>query len=96
MDKFRDRYEAGNILASYLKDFAHKSNVIVLASPRGGVPVADETETALSLPLDIYIARKLGVPNHEEYAMGTIALGGTVFFNKSVMNELNMEQGGSN
>jgi len=93
MDKFTDRYEAGRILATYLNDFAYLKDVIVLALPRGGVPVAYEIASALSLPLDVFIVRKLGVPGHEEYAVGAIASGGTVFFNESMMRELNLEQG---
>jgi predicted phosphoribosyltransferase len=92
MDKFTDRQEAGTILAEYLKDYANKSNVIILALPRGGVPVAYEIATALAIPLDIFIVRKLGVPGHEELAMGAIASGGIVIFNKALVNQLNLEQ----
>jgi predicted phosphoribosyltransferase len=92
MERYIDRYEAGTILAEYLKDYANQTNVIVLALPRGGVPVAYEIATALSIPLDIFIVRKLGVPGHEELAMGAIASGGTVVFNEPLMNQLNIEQ----
>ncbi len=92
MDKFTNRQEAGTILAEYLKDYANQSNVIILALPRGGVPVAYEIATALAIPLDIFIVRKLGVPGHEELAMGAIASGGTVIFNEPLINELNLDQ----
>lgn len=92
MDKFIDRYEAGVILAKYLKDYANNPNVIILALPRGGVPIGYEIATALSAPLDVFIVRKLGLPGHEELAMGAIASGGTVFFNKQLMNQLNLDR----
>lgn len=92
MDKFSDRYEAGIILAKYLKDYANNPNVIILALPRGGVPVAFEIATALSVPLDIFIVRKLGLPGHEELAMGAIASGGTVFFNEPLLSQLNLDR----
>lgn len=91
MERYIDRYEAGTVLAEYLKDYANQTNVIVLALPRGGVPVAYEIATALSIPLDIFIVRKLGVPGHAELAMGAIASGGTVVFNEPLMNQLNIE-----
>jgi predicted phosphoribosyltransferase len=92
MDKYIDRQDAGIVLAELLKDFAHRSNAIVLALPRGGVPVAYEVAQALSLPLDIIIVRKLGVPGYEELAMGAMASGGTVIFNESLLNQLNLEK----
>jgi predicted phosphoribosyltransferase len=91
MEKFSDRKEAGIILARYLKDYANQTNVIALALPRGGVPVAYEVAKELSIPLDLFIVRKLGVPGHEELAMGAIASGGTVFFNDSLINQLYLE-----
>jgi putative phosphoribosyl transferase len=92
MDKYIDRYEAGIVIAEFLKDYANQEHVIALALPRGGVPVAYEIATALSIPLAIFIVRKLGVPGHEELAMGAIASGGTVVFNEPLMNQLNIEQ----
>ncbi|MGC1182348.1 phosphoribosyltransferase [Legionella sp.] len=92
MDKFIDRKEAGIILAEYLKDYINLPNIIVLALPRGGVPVAYEIVQALSVPLDILIVRKLGVPGHEELAMGAIASGDTVIFNKKLLNQLDIDQ----
>lgn len=90
MDKFIDRYEAGVVLAKYLKDYANKPNVIILALPRGGVPVAYKIATALSAPLDVFIVRKLGLPGNEELAIGAIASGGTVFFNEPLISQLNL------
>ena len=73
---FRDRAEAGKRLAAQLMDYARRSDVLVLALPRGGVPVAFEVAEVLRAPLDIFLVRKLGVPGHEELAMGAIATGG--------------------
>lgn len=92
MEKFIDRQQAGRILANSLKTYANQPNVIVLALPRGGVPVAYEIATALSIPLDVFIVRKLGVPWHEEFAMGAIASGGTVLVNESMVKQLKLEQ----
>ena len=92
MDKFIDRQQAGVVLAQYLKEYANNSDVIVLALPRGGVPVAYEIAQALAVPLDILIVRKLGVPGQEELAMGAIASGDTVIFNKLLLSQLNIAQ----
>ncbi len=92
MEKFIDRQQAGRILAEKLKEYANQPNVIALALPRGGVPVAYEIATALSIPLDVFIVRKLGVPEHEELAMGAIASGGTVFVNESIIRELSLKK----
>lgn len=92
MEKFSNRYEAGKILAVQLKDYANKPNVIVLALPRGGVPVGYEIAKALALPLDVFIVRKLGVPGHEELAMGAIATGGTTIFNEEIIDDLHISQ----
>ncbi len=67
---FRDRRDAGRFLARRLKRYAGRSDVLVLALPRGGVPVAYEVAKELGAPLDLFLVRKLGVPGHEEYAMG--------------------------
>ena len=74
--RFRDRHDAGRRLAAELRDYAHRANVIVLALPRGGVPVGYEVATALDAPLEVFVVRKLGLPWHEELAMGAIASGG--------------------
>ncbi|MGB0035980.1 MAG: phosphoribosyltransferase [Candidatus Acidiferrales bacterium] len=73
---FRNRQEAGQKLASRLEKYANRADVIVLGVPRGGVPIAFEVATALNLPLDIFVLRKLGVPGHEELAFGAIGSGG--------------------
>lgn len=96
MNRYRDRQDAGIVLAEHLKEYAHRSNVIVLALPRGGVPVAYEVAVALSLPLDIFIVRKLGVPGYEELAMGALAMGGTVILNEPLMNQLHLDQASIN
>ncbi len=92
MEKFQDRQEAGKILAEQLKKYARNPDVIVLALPRGGVPVAYEIAVALSVPLDVFIVRKLGVPGHEELAMGAIAMGGTVVFNEEIVRDLDISK----
>lgn len=92
MHRYKDRYEAGGILAEHLIELTKKPNTIVLGLPRGGVPVAYEIATRLSLPLDIFIVRKLGVPGYKELAMGAIASGDTVIFNESIMQELNIDK----
>ncbi len=92
MHKFIDRQHAGQILSDLLKEYTKKSDVIVLALPRGGVPVAYEIATALSVMLDVFIVRKLGVPGHEEFAMGAIASGGTALINDSIIAQLHLQQ----
>jgi putative phosphoribosyl transferase len=82
--RFRDRREAGRFLAQKLKAYADKPDVLVLALPRGGVPVAYEVAQALHAPLDVFIVRKLGVPGHEELAFGAIASGGVRVLNDLV------------
>lgn len=91
MDKYIDRFDAGKVLTRYLKKYTKQDDVIILALPRGGVPVAYEIATALSLPLDVFIVRKLGVPGHEELAIGAIASGGIVIFNEPLMRQLNLD-----
>jgi putative phosphoribosyl transferase len=85
MERFRNRYQAGKVLAQELKEYAHRPDVIVLALPRGGVPVAYEVATALHVPLEVFLVRKLGLPGHEELAMGAIASGGVRFLNDDVV-----------
>jgi predicted phosphoribosyltransferase len=85
---FRDRIEAGKRLAEQLTDYADRADVLVLALPRGGVPVAFEVAEALRAPLDIFLVRKLGVPGHEELAMGAIATGGVRVLNEDVVDNL--------
>src|SRR6266436_10192711 len=85
---FRDRADAGRKLARGLMDYAGRPDLLVLALPRGGVPVAYEVSRTLNAPLDIFVVRKLGVPGHEELAMGAIATGGAIVFNDEVVNSL--------
>jgi putative phosphoribosyl transferase len=88
--RFRDRREAGRRLAELLRAYEHDESVIVLGLPRGGVPVAYEVAEALDAPLDVFVVRKLGVPGHEEYAMGAIASGGIRVLNHDAIRELHL------
>ncbi|HET7620860.1 MAG TPA: phosphoribosyltransferase [Gemmatimonadaceae bacterium] len=83
--RFRDRVDAGRVLARALEDYKGKPNVLVLALPRGGVPVAFEVARALGAPLDVFVVRKLGMPGHEEYAIGAIASGGVRIINEEAI-----------
>jgi predicted phosphoribosyltransferase len=85
---FRDRREAGRVLAHKLKKYAGRHEVVVLALPRGGVPVAFEVAEALGAPMDIFLVRKLGTPGHRELAMGAIASGGIRVLNDDVVRWL--------
>src|SRR5215467_896683 len=85
---FIDRRHAGRALASRLTNYAGRDDVIVLALPRGGVPVASEVARALGAPLDVFLVRKLGAPGQEELAMGAIASGGVVVINSEVVEAL--------
>src|SRR5437763_15578826 len=89
---FRDRHDAGRFLATKLTAFANCPEVLVLALPRGGVPVAFEVARALGAPLDVFLVRKLGVPGHEEYAMGAIAEGGAMVLSEDVIEQLAIPQ----
>ncbi|MGZ6601191.1 MAG: phosphoribosyltransferase, partial [Gaiellaceae bacterium] len=86
--RFRDRSEAGRLLAERLRGSAHGADVVVLGLPRGGVTVAFEIARALDVPLDIFLVRKLGVPGYEELAFGAIATGGMRVLNKPVLEKL--------
>ena len=89
---FRDRTDAGRTLASLLTNYAGRPDVIVRGLPRGGVPVAAEVAAGLGAPLDVLIVRKLGVPGHDELAMGAIASGGVQVLNASVIDGLSITQ----
>jgi putative phosphoribosyl transferase len=89
---FEDRFDAGRILAKQLCHHAGNPSVLVLALPRGGVPVAFEIAQALDAPLDVFIVRKLGVPGCEELAMGAIASGGVRVLNEDVIRQLNIPE----
>jgi predicted phosphoribosyltransferase len=90
MQRFRDRREAGQYLARQLTQFRGREDVIVLALPRGGVPVAYEIARELRVPLDVFVVRKLGVPWHPELAMGAIAGKGTEVLNGDVVTAYNI------
>jgi predicted phosphoribosyltransferase len=92
--RFHDRRDAGRRLADdpRLRPYQGRGDVIVLALPRGGVPVAYELAEALGLPLDVFVVRKLGVPGHEELAMGAIASGGTSVLDERLVTSLGLDQ----
>src|SRR3989442_15030595 len=93
MDRpFQDRYDAGRQLARELSHFAGRPDTLVLALPRGGVPVAYEVARALGAPLDVFLVRKLGVPGHEELAMGAVATGGVRVLNDDVVRALQIPE----
>ena len=87
---FQDRFDAGATLATQLAHYAGRDDVVVLALPRGGVPVGYEVAKALQAPLDVFLVRKLGVPGHEELAMGAIASGGVQVLNEDVVEALDV------
>jgi len=89
---YRDRRDAGKRLAELLSAYAQRPDVLVLALPRGGVPVAYEVARALNAPLDVFLVRKLGVPGHEEAAMGAIASGGIRVLNDEVIRALRIPE----
>ncbi|WP_414578622.1 phosphoribosyltransferase [Anabaena sp. CCY 9402-a] len=97
---FKDRTAAGQVLASKLADYANCPDVLVLALPRGGVPVAFEIAQALNAPLDVLVVRKLGVPDNPELAMGALAKlpgtgfasGGVRIINQQVVNDINISE----
>jgi predicted phosphoribosyltransferase len=89
---FVNRFEAGRVLASKLGEFSGRSDVVVLALPRGGVPVAYEVAQALHAPLDVFVVRKLGTPGQEELAMGALSPGGITVLNREVIQALGIPQ----
>lgn len=91
MKRFRDRVEAGRVLAERLEEYAGRADVIVLALPRGGVPVGFEVARQLGVPLDVFLVRKLGVPGREELAFGAIASGGATVLNEEVVASLGID-----
>jgi predicted phosphoribosyltransferase len=90
--RFRDRAEAGRLLARKLVEYAGRPDVLVLALPRGGVPVAFEVARVLEAPLDVLVVRKLGVPGHRELAMGAVASGGAWVLNEDVLGALEIPE----
>ncbi|MQA90399.1 MAG: phosphoribosyltransferase [Gemmatimonas sp.] len=92
-ESFKDRTDAGRELARGLDAYAGQPDVIVLGLPRGGVPVAYEVAEELGAPLDVFLVRKLGVPGHEEFAMGAIASGGVRVLDPEVVRMLGIDDG---
>jgi putative phosphoribosyl transferase len=90
--RFHDRADAGRVVAADLAAYAGRPDLLVLALPRGGVPVAYEVARALGAPLDVFIVRKLGLPGHEEFAMGAIASGGIRLINEEVVREFGVTE----
>jgi predicted phosphoribosyltransferase len=90
--RFRDRADAGRRLAEKLTACADRSGVLVLALPRGGVPVGFEVARALGAPLDVFLVRKLGVPGYEELAMGAVATGGVRVLNDEIVRGLGISE----
>lgn len=91
-ERFQDRREAGRRLAGELSGYDGRENTLVLGLPRGGVPVAFEVASGLRLPLDVFVVRKLGVPGHEELAMGAVASGGARVTNDDVVSLLGIAE----
>ena len=91
--RFHDRADAGRFLAGKLRDYRQHEDLIVLALPRGGVPVGYEVARSLGAPLDVFVVRKLGVPGHPELAMGAIASGGVCVLNPDVVSALGSDAG---
>lgn len=83
-----DRQQAGRVLARHLAAYTNHKDCVVLALPRGGVPVGYEIAKSLHIPLDVFIVRKLGVPSHQELAMGALASGGVVFWNDTILKTM--------
>lgn len=92
MQRYRNRVEAGQYLAKELAAYENRKDVIVLALPRGGVPVGYEIAKKLHVPLDVFIVRKLGVPGHSELAMGALAMGNIQIFNEEIIKSLGISQ----
>lgn len=92
LGRYHDRTEAGRRLARALREYAGRPDLLVLALPRGGVPVGAEIAQALQAPLDVFIVRKLGVPAHPELAMGAIASGGVRVIDRAVMEQFGVTE----
>jgi predicted phosphoribosyltransferase len=90
--RFRDRQDAGRLLAHKLAAYSNRPDVLVLALPRGGVPVAAEVARTLSAPLDVFVVRKLGVPGQEELAMGAVATGGIRVLNQPIVRAVGIPE----
>lgn len=93
VSRFRNRREAGRRLAAELSRYASRADAIVLALPRGGVPVGYEVAAALHVPLDVFVVRKLGLPEHEELAMGALARGGVRILDEDLIRAARVSEG---
>jgi predicted phosphoribosyltransferase len=91
-ERFRNRTDAGRQLAEKLTAYANRPEILVLALPRGGVPVAFEVARALGVPLDVFLVRKLGVPGYEELAIGAVATGGVRVLNNEIVRGLGISE----
>jgi putative phosphoribosyl transferase len=91
MNKFANRREAGRLLAQQLVEYSNNSDVVVLALPRGGVPVGYEVAAGLSAPLDVFVVRKIGTPWNEELAIGAVASGGTWILDTPLIRDLRID-----
>jgi predicted phosphoribosyltransferase len=90
--RFRDRAEAGRLLAERVRRYSGRDDVVVLALPRGGVPVAYEVAKTLRAPLGVFVVRKIGVPGHEELAMGALASGGVLVLDESIVRAIGLDR----
>src|SRR5262245_25865777 len=90
MGRYEDRRHAGQVLAEKLRGLAGRSDVVVLALPRGGVPVGYQVAQSLGAPLDVFVVRKLGAPYHPELALGAIASGGAQVLNHEIVDALHL------
>lgn len=90
--RFKDRREAGMMLAEKLRSYAGRADAIVLALPRGGVPVAYEVAAELDLPMDVFVVRKIGAPGHREFALGSIASGGMTLIDRTSVRALGVPE----
>jgi predicted phosphoribosyltransferase len=90
--QFRDRIEAGRLLAQNLREYANRDGVVVLALSRGGVPVGFEVARVLNAPLDVFVVRKLGLPGQEELAIGAIASGGVRVLNEDIVQDFGIPE----
>jgi putative phosphoribosyl transferase len=88
--RFRNRADAGCVLAGRLATYADRDDVLVLTLPRGGVPVGYEVATILHVPLEVFVVRKLGLPGQPELAMGAIASGGILVLNREVLDHVSV------
>src|SRR5262245_45590492 len=91
--RYQNRLEAGRVLSTGLRHLTGRADACVLALPRGGVPVGYEVASELGLPLDVFTVRKVGVPGHEELALGAIATGGVRVINRDLIRQLSLADG---